>query len=195
MNRVLPLLASLVMGLATPVFAQDIPSQGQHNVFGMGGIFTDGHFGETFQFWRDHYESNFFGGVGYQYFLYDQSSLLNLGFEAGLGVRAGDSLSAEAWGGGVLKANIPLGDFRVSPALTLGYSLVTDTIGVESVRAANIDQAVPVLFYLGPEIAVSNVNHPEWEAFARVHHRSGGYGTIGHIDGSNALNLGLRYKF
>ena len=82
------------------------------------------------------------------------------------------------------------------PSFTIGLSVATAPIGIEKVRAGWINQTdVPLLVYLGPEINVSLVDHPQWEVFARLQHRSGGYGWIGHIDGSNADVLGIRYKF
>lgn len=66
---------------------------------------------------------------------------------------------------------------------------------METARARQLGHDVPVLYYLSPEISVSNIHAPEWEAFGRIQHRSGGFGTIADIDGSNAAVLGIRYKF
>ena len=88
-----------------------------------------------------------------------------------------------------------IGDISITPSLTAGLSAVTGTIGEESVRAAAIGQSVPVLFYLGPEIAISHADYPNLEVVGRIHHRSGGFGVIAPIDGSNAAVVGLRYKF
>ena len=56
-------------------------------------------------------------------------------------------------------------------------------------------EAAPLLYYLGPELNFSLVDHPNVEAFIRIQHRSGGYGTIAKIDAANADALGLRWKF
>ena len=72
---------------------------------------------------------------------------------------------------------------------------MTDTIGSEAARAAEDHAEVPLLFYLGPEIALSTADHPEWEVFWRVHHRSGGFGLIAHVNGSNANVVGVRLNF
>lgn len=190
------LASTLVVGsllCAIPAQAQTATEQ---NVFVMGGPFTNGYFSDAFLVWEDHYESNFFAGVGYQYFLYEHSGGFKLGAEAGLGVRVGDRSSAELWAGLVGRVDMfQIGDIRITPSITAGFSVVTDTIGVETERADKLGHAVPLLYYLGPEIAVSHVGHPELEAFGRIHHRSGGFGTIAEIDGSNAVVLGLRYKF
>ena len=50
------------------------------------------------------------------------------------------------------------------------------------------------LFYFAPEIAVSHASLPGFEAFVRSQHRSGGYGIIAEIDGSNAAPVGFRSK-
>lgn len=164
-------------------------------VFVMGGPFTTGYFGDAFSFWEDHYESNFFVGIGYQRFLYEYESF-KLGVEAGIGLRNGVQTSAELWGGLVARlTEFSVGDFTIAPSVTAGLSVVTDTIGIETERAERLGHGVPVLYYLAPEIAISHAAYPEWEAFGRIQHRSGGFGTIADIDGSNAAVLGVRFKF
>lgn len=181
------------VAIATPVAAQ---SDTEQSVFIMGGPFTTGYFEDTFLFWKDHYETNFFVGIGYQNFLYEHPSGFKMGFEAGLGLRAGETSSAELWAGTVIRIdNLRIGDISIVPSLTAGFSVVTDTIGIEKERAQAIGMEVPTLFYLGPEIALSHAAHPDIEVFARVQHRSGGFGALAHIDGSNGAVLGLRYKF
>ncbi len=179
---------------ATPALAQSGEDRNE-NVFVMGGPFSTGYFGDTILFWQDHYESNFFAGVGYQRFFYEYQSF-KLGVETGFGLRLGSPSSAEIWGGAVARlTEFNVGDFVIAPSVTFGLSVVTDTIGVETQRAQQLGHDVPVLYYLSPEISISNINTPEWEAFGRIQHRSGGFGTIADIDGSNAAVLGLRYKF
>ena len=119
-----------------------------------------------------------------------------MGIEVGAGVRIGAPVSGEAWMGLVNRlGTFEIGPLNITPAITGGLSVVTDTIGVETEREREAGQSAHVLYYLAPEIAVSIDEHEEWEAFGRVQHRSGGFGTIAHIDGSNAVTAGLRYKF
>ena len=188
-------LASLC--LVQPAVADPTDQPSNQNVFVLGGQFTTGHFEDTFRFWEDHYEDNFFGGVGYQYFFYNYTGGFQLGAEAGLGVRLGDQSSAELWGGLVARYDslIEVGGFSVSPAITFGLSAVTNTIGIETERAADIHGGAPILYYLAPEVSIAHEAFPNLELLARVQHRSGGFGTIAHIDGSNAATIGLRYKF
>lgn len=192
--------AALALGMATLCLtpaaqAQSEPQNQDQNVFVMGGPFTTGYFGDAFFFWDDHYESNFFAGVGYQHFFHHYESF-KLGVEAGIGLRQGTQTSAELWGGLVAGlTEFSFGDITITPSITAGLSVVTDTIGVETDRADKLGRDVPILYYLAPEIAISHAAHPEWETFARIQHRSGGFGTIANIDGSNAAVIGLRFKF
>lgn len=146
-------------------------------------------------FWED----NFVLGGGYQRF-FGQWNGIKLGAEVGTSLRLSDDgtgqNSAEAWAGPVLR--FPAWNvfgYNVSLAATGGLSAATGTIGVETGRAHSINRAVPVLFYFGPEVDVSRADNPNVEVFWRVQHRSGGYGIIAPIDGSNADTIGLRFKF
>ena len=185
--------------LAGPALAQSIPIQDEAQfdeaIFAFSGPFTTGYFGDALQPWSVGYESNVFVGGGYQRFFHSYAGF-RLGVEAGLGLRIGNPTSAEAWAGLVARlTEFEIGDINITPSITGGLSVVTDTIGVETERTAAAGQSAAILYYLAPEIALSHDDHPEWEAFGRVQHRSGGFGTIAHIDGSNAVTVGLRYKF
>jgi hypothetical protein len=184
----------LLMSASLPAVAQEA-ERPDESVFVMGGAFAGVHFSDAFAVFNDHYESNRFLGVGYQRIFYEYNSF-QLGAEVGLGLRLGQPSSAELWGGAVAKlSTFEVGPLNITPSITFGLSAVTDTIGIETERAERLGRAVPVLYYLSPEIAVSSDAAPEWEAFTRLQHRSGGFGTIAKIDGSNAVVLGLRYKF
>ncbi|UYN98416.1 MAG: hypothetical protein KIT02_10645 [Devosia sp.] len=179
--------------LSTSVLAQDANTD--ENVFVFGGPLTKGYFGDAFLVWEDNYESNFFAGVGYQRFLYEYLDF-QMGVEVGLGVRVGSPSSGEAWAGIVNRLmKFEIGEVNIVPSITGGFSVVTDTIGVETERTAASGDSAAFLYYLAPEVSVSLDSQPEWEAFGRIQHRSGGFGTIAHIDGSNAVTVGLRYKF
>lgn len=189
--------ACLLMPFMTPAAAQEGPVDNLENVFVFGGPMSSGFFGDALTFWSSGYETNGFLGAGYQRFFYEYKSFA-LGLEAGLGLRmgVGETSSAEAWAGLVGRlTEIDLGPVNITPSITGGFSIVTDTIGAETTRTVASGQSATLLYYLAPEIAVSHDDHPEWEAFGRIQHRSGGFGTIAHIDGSNAVTAGLRYKF
>lgn len=197
---VLPTLALAALGAlclcqTAPALAQSPATQSDENLFVFGGPLTSGHFSDALQPWAWSLEENGFVGLGYQRFFYGYESF-QLGVEAGLGLRIGTPVSGEVWAGLVGRlTEFEFGPINITPAITGGLSVVTDTIGSETVRTQAAGQSATLLFYLSPEIAVSHDDHPEWEAFGRIQHRSGGFGTIAHIDGSNALTVGLRYKF
>lgn len=188
-------LAASFCALSSVAYAQDV-SDVDENVFVMGGPFAVDTFADALTPWDNTYESNFFAGGGYQRFLYAHESGFKLGVEAGLGLRAGYRASAEVWGGVVARAEMfQVGEISITPSVTFGLSLTTDTIGVETERAERLGHAVPILYYFSPEIAVAHADAPNYEGFVRLQHRSGGFGTIADIDASNAVVLGLRYKF
>jgi hypothetical protein len=191
------ILAAIIIAAPSGASAEEATqSTPDQNVFVFGGPFQHEWVWETALFWREHYEENFFAGVGYQNFLYHTDFGLKAGLELGAGIRAGGSTSAEVWAGVVARYDgLHFGDLNISPSITAGLSAVTDTIGVEARRAQGIGQAVPVLFYLGPEIAISHADNPDIELTVRIQHRSGGYGIIAPIDGSNAATVGLRFNF
>jgi hypothetical protein len=87
------------------------------------------------------------------------------------------------------------GNVRFSPTFSIGLSYATGTQGFEGQRIAQWGKDVPVLVYLGPELAFSLVDQPQWEVFTRFQHRSGAYGLIADLDASNAVTAGFRYKF
>ncbi|WP_375599308.1 hypothetical protein [Devosia sp. Naph2] len=175
--------------------AEALTARNDESVFIFGGPMSSGYFGDALVFWNSGYEPNYFAGVGYQRFFYEYESFA-LGLEAGIGIRTGQSTSAEAWAGLVGRlTEVEFGPLNITPSITGGFSVVTDTIGVETTRTTASGDSATLLYYLAPEIAVSHDDHPQWEAFGRIQHRSGGFGTIAHIDGSNAVTLGVRYKF
>lgn len=195
LSRAFAALGAVGFLLTVPSQAQSLPDTSDENVFVFGGPLTSGYFSDAINPLAWQFESNIFAGVGYQRFFHEYQSF-QLGVEGGLGVRIGEPVSGEAWAGLVGRlTEFEVGAFNIVPAVTAGLSVVTDTIGVETTRTAAAGQSATILYYLAPEIAVSHDEHPEWEAFGRLQHRSGGFGTIANIDGSNALTLGLRYKF
>ena len=199
MKTAIALAFTITAALIPAVQAQDqrATQAGDQNVFVTGGRFIDGYIEDSFALFDDHYEDNFFAGVGYQHFLYSYG-VVSFGAEAGLGVRLGaPENSAEVWAGFVTRFDlIDIAGFHISPALTTGLSLASAPVGSEPTRAENGDDDLsPLLYYFGPEISVSHDALPDWEVLARIQHRSGGWGSIANIDASNAVTVGLRYKF
>lgn len=199
---------------AAPALAQDDmlylppdsdPTMAEFNrdVFFFGGRFHGGNFFSILQPWQWYGlpENNYVLGGGFQQFYAHPGAGLHHGAEFGLAGRfANDGVSVnslETWFGYVLRWDgWTLGDtFRITPALTAGISLATAPIGAERDRAINDGLNPSVLFYLGPEISLTYLPMPNVEAFFRIQHRSGLYGVIAPLDGSNAQTVGVRFKF
>ncbi len=129
------------------------------------------------------------------------------GFEAGIALRHdGDRYgpsgsSAEIWAGPAIRHDgIAVGPIRLHPALTVGYSAVTESHGLERTREIEADGEAALLYFMAPEIAVSSARHPGIELVYRVQHRSGGVNiglpALGRLgDTTNANVLGLRWRF
>lgn len=168
-------------------------------VFGFVGALTSGDMAESANPFGVGYEDHPVFGLGYQLFPYSIGDV-RLGFEAGVAGRFGGKPSAEFWGGAVARYDgfVIADRLRIAPAVTFGLSLVTRTHeGREQQQEdASEDGDASFLFYLGPEIAVSPADNPNFEIFWRLHHRSGAGGALGNMEGaSNANVIGVRYKF
>lgn len=196
-SPLLPLAAFILLTSPPLSAAQDMPppSVPDQTVFAFAGVMHSGHFSDILQFWEGPYEGNIALGAGYQKFFYSYGSF-GLGAEVGVAIRAGESVSGEIWAGGVARlTTFEVGPLNITPSITAGFSVVTDAIGVEAVRARSNNASPYFLYYLSPEVAVSHDDMPEVELFGRIHHRSGGFGTIADLDGSNAAVIGIRYRF
>lgn len=191
------LLASLV-----PVSAQEThktPGSYDNDVFAFGGRFHDNYFQYGFVPFLATYEDNYLLGVGYQHFFLHLPNDFNFGTEIGIDGRFGNSpASAEVWAGVVGRYDgWNIGDLHVAPAVTFGFSAETGAVGIEKAReVAAVDGNSRLLFFIGPELNFSTVQNPNVEAFWRIQHRSGAWGTLGDIgDSANATTLGVRFHF
>jgi hypothetical protein len=221
MDRLVVLMGAILVltGIVAPAWAQDADwrphstaatanDDFDRNVFFFTGRFHRGYFGQSVMPWQTTFENNYIIAAGYQQF-FARFGALKFGGEIGLADRfttdANTSYpgnSQELWTGIVVRYDgFNLGPVHITPALTAGFSVVTGLIGIEYDRRPSPDNdrlsgGGTFLYYLGPEIDFSlpEVN-PGVEVFLRAQHRSGGFGTIAHIDGANADVVGIRYKF
>lgn len=172
--------------------------QGDQAVFGFGGFLTKDDMLSSADPVRVRYEGNAIFGGGFQSFG-PRRGALQFGLEVGVAARVGGHVSHEVWGGGVLRHDgYSLGrDLRLVPAFTAGLSRVTSTHrGREADLQERYQGSASTLFYLGPELALSRPSAPNTEVFWRLHHRSGGWRTLGNMRGAmNANVIGLRYRF
>ena len=175
-----------------------------YDVFFFGGRFENRWFPDAFvpalSFFVPYWEDNYILGGGWQVLGKPGWGGFRVGAELGAAARlsfdGANPSSGEIWGGPVLRfPGWQVWGWNVNLAVTGGLSAVTGPIGIEAGRAKSAGLSIPVLFYGGPELDVSPVGESNWEVFWRVQHRSGGYGIIAPIDGSNADTVGIRFKF
>jgi hypothetical protein len=187
------------------------------SIFVFGGALSTGALKDTLQFnqnpsaGRIPYD-NFIAGVSYNHNFYYLGYGFALGAEIGVADRFGhyglccDTVikssgmlhSGELWVGPRFSFDgVALFDtIKIGAAVTAGFSFTTNSIGRERQSEVAWNGNARVLLYLGPEISLAFVNHPEWEFVYSLHHRSGANGVFGRIrEGYNANIAGVRYKF
>jgi hypothetical protein len=201
--------------LLTPFSLTDRPSL-QQSIFVFGGRTNSGNLWNTMLFGTAVpgalvYDNYIVGGA-YQRDLLEFNSGFLIGAELGLADRFGhyrvccDSItyssnlahSLELWGGAVLRhRGATLFDtIGISPGFVFGLSAVSNPIGQEALHQIDHAGSAKVLFYLGFDLAFTLANLPNTELVFRVHHRSGGYGTLGGLkEGNNANVIGIRHRF
>lgn len=170
-----------------------------HAVFAFGGRVAESDILAMANPFTVEYGDNFVAGMGYQRFVPGFVRDLYFGFEAGAAARFGQSFTAEAWGGPVVRYDgIRLFNaVTLSPSITGGLSAVTDAMhGWEGENEVERDGDATLLFYFGPELSLSLASRPDLEIFWRLHHRSGAWGTLGDMHGgANFQTLGIRHRF
>ncbi len=188
----------------------------KQSVFGFAGRTNSGNLGSTFAFGSGAPEAIFFdnyiiGGAYQRDFIQFNSGVL-IGAEVGLADRFGNyslccdrvvhsnrvAHSAELWGGISFRhEGLALFDaIRISPGFVFGLSAVSNPIGQEALHQFDHQGSAKVLFYLGFDLAFALANSPNTELVIRLHHRSGGYGTLGGLkEGNNANVVGIRHRF
>lgn len=179
-------------------------SDSDRNAFAFGGRYTSQYVEHALNPFTVAYENNYVVGGGYQQFFFNHDwNFFNrdwgmrIGAEVGAALRMGNQTSTELWVGPVLRLDdlIQTDFFRVSASITGGLSLTSDTIGIERQREIETNGDTTLLYYMGPELIVSGVDN-DVEFFWRLHHRSGGGGTLGGLqDAANATALGVRWNF
>ena len=192
-------VAGLILSVSS-VSAQSemAEAQSDRNAFVFGGRYTSQYIEHALNPFTVAYENNYVLGLGYQQFFLGDDGGLKLGAELGAAIRMGNQTSTELWAGPVLRADglIETDYVRISLSVTAGLSLTSDTIGIEAQRERETNGDTTLLYYLGPEISIASTDNPYLEFFWRLHHRSGGGGTLGGLrDGANATALGVRFKF
>lgn len=117
--------------------------------------------------------------------------------QLGIGKRFGDMQAVEFWGALAFRwTAFPWNDYvKTTIAISEGISLATQVDTVE--RDANPNRAGSVfLNYFSPEITFALPNYSRYELVLSIHHRSGLYGLIDHVNaGSQFGTMGVRVHF
>lgn len=194
-----------------------IPRSRQNSIFFFAGALSTQGIYSTWLFNLNKHDSgknydNFIVGIAYSRDIWSLGYDVTVGGEIGIAdrfgcytvccdeqvVSSGIVNSLEVWFGPRIRHEgfILFNGWRVSPAMTLGISATTNSIGREREREISLNGNARLMLYLGPELSISMVNLPNWEFVLRLHHRSGAGGMFGNLmEGYNANILGVRYTY
>lgn len=201
--RLASLAAAFALAVMQPALAQSslmdvstVRGIDEEKVFVFGGRMAESHMWQMTIPFTVTYEDAFIIGAGYQRFFGEWNDF-KLGLEVGAAGRFGEIATAEMWAGAVGRYDgfVIADRYRVSPALTFGLSMVSDTMGIEAYREAQSGLPGDLLFYLSPEISVSTLDNPNSELFWRIHHRSSAWHSFGGGGSANVTTVGLRQTF
>ena len=161
------------------------------------GRYTIETTGDSANPFHTNHENSYVAGIAYAHDLRTLARRGATGWETGFAGRSGERVSAEVWGGVYVRhRGIPVFGILIKPALTVGLSAVDRAIGTEREREARNNGDARLLYYFGPELALSSARQRDWELTYRLHHRSGGMKTLGNMsEGHNANTIGLRRRF
>ena len=159
------------------------------------GVYTTGYWAQSFSINSVGYEPNYVVAIISSHDFLVTPWGLRIGHESGIAIRFGRDFSVEVWRGFTISFSAVLeNNTIVTPRLVLGISSVSNPIGVEVEREAEVENGdVNRLIYLGSELARSTAAIPALEVFYRLHHRSGAAHFWGNVAaGHNASGVGLR---
>lgn len=209
-RRLFRLIVALVVSGATGVAtAQEAPKPAdlqpaslydsaeipRNSIAIFAGVFTTSFWARSFNINEVGYEPNYVVAIisSHDFLVTDWG--LRIGHESGIAIRFGSEFSVETWRGVTISFGSELrNNSVVTPRLVLGLSSISNPIGVEALREAEVENGDAArLVYLGSELARSLGAFPSVEVFYRLHHRSGAIGFWGNIAaGHNANGVGLR---
>jgi hypothetical protein len=166
------------------------------SVMVFGGVFSSGNMSQAaVPFSRS--ENNYMVGAVLHRHIADLPWYFVFGAEVGVAGRFGEREAVEAFTALNLRFwGLRFGNWvTIAPGLSAGFSVVSDTLGVERQREIVRGGNATLLFYLQPEISLMFHQWPGTELVLRLHHRSGAYGTLGKMhDGANVHTIGLRWR-
>jgi hypothetical protein len=168
------------------------------SIFVFGGQYTTGGFASSAIPFRAPDDNNYIAVIAYAADIHRFSTGLIFGAEVGLGYRFGTADSYEAWGGANfrLRPVVLFDSVKIGAGITVGFSMVTEPMGIEVMRETRRHGDARFLGYLGPELTLASLKNANVELVYRLHHRSGANGAFGGMgEGANANVIGLRYHF
>ena len=191
------LASDMVRKAAPPPPASDLLYR-KDTIFVFGGVYSRDDMKDSVIPGAASLERNYLLAVAYDRPLAHLKMGLVVGGEVGVGARVGDGVSGEFWGGLSFRPQqgISLGHgVTMSPGFVFGLSVFTNPMGIEREHQLRHGGNAYVLFYLGPELAFTFKQWPNTQFVYRLHHRSGGYGTLGGMhEGHNAQTFGVRWR-
>jgi hypothetical protein len=197
MRRVLCLIFLLVISSNAASALEWL--DGKRSVMVFSGVFRTGNIpGRAFIPFTKGVEKNYIVGGAFDIDYLTRGDF-TFGAEAGIAGRfgQGENTSVEVWAApGFRYRAFTIGPMTLSTGLYLGLSAVSNTIGVERMREIQKSGDATLLFYIAFEMSLRFQNIPNVEFVVRTHHRSGAWGTLGHMDGGHNANVfGIRYFY
>lgn len=177
-----------------PPPASDNPAR-DNAVFIYGGKWTDTRFLEILRLETD-FQDSYLGTVGLSRTLHRFNRHLDLEGEANLTRHWGKQDHFELNAALNLRWNTFPWDRFVDTSLAfgLGPSYAFGRPRIEERRRRPVSR---LLVFMVGEVTFgppAQWDSP-WEVLVRIHHRSGGFGTVSNAGGSNVVTTGLRYRF
>lgn len=175
--------------------APDNPSR-DHAVFVYGGQWTATRFLEILLELDTDFQESYLGAVGVSRTFHRFGRHLDLEGETNLTRHWGKQDHFELNAALNLRWNtFPWDNFvNTSLAYGLGPSYAFGRPNIEERRRRPLSR---LLVFMVGEVTVgppASWDSP-WEGLVRIHHRSGGFGTVSDAGGSNFITTGLRYRF
>jgi hypothetical protein len=189
-------MAALFLALCHPAvaLADKPPAPGNFSASVYGGVMTDDNWLRAVSGQAEVVDSRMLAGALSWTFLRPESRMWSLELEANIVRHFGiqDHFEINAPVLGIRWEAFPWDRvLDTDAAFGTGLSLATRTPEYERVKSGDSD---PFLLFWHIEVA-AGLPDSRWSTFARLHHRSTGYGLFADNGGSNILCLGLRYDF
>lgn len=146
----------------------------------------------------DYFENENIYGLAFSKRLWTLWNVIHIEPEVGLAYRTGAEEAYEVWGVFYFRfEDFPWKNkLYTSVGISTGFSYASSVTELERRRARGSETGSKFLHYLSPEISFALPKYQQYELVFRMHHRSGGYGTINDTyGGAQYGTIGLRVSF